>query len=141
MLFIPHTCSHTQILSAMEFPAWTGRKECILRPTIARKIIQPGSIPRARHPSCHPGQSPHPVTSDQPPSPAALLLSQNHPWGRVYIGKTQRARGERAREEMRERRPSPSPSSPPTEAHLWAHSASTKAIWGQKLSSFYSHNG
>lgn len=90
VLFIPHMCSHTQMLSAMEFPSWTGREECIPRPTIARKIIQPGPIPRVRRPWCHPEQSPRPGTSDQPPSPAAPLVSQNTlSQGRVYIGKTQ----------------------------------------------------
>lgn len=97
VLFIPHMCSHTQMLSAMEFPSWTGREECIPRPTIARKIIQPGPIPRVRRPWCRPDQSPRPGTSDQPPRPAAPLVSQNTlSQGRVYTGKTQRAGGEEA---------------------------------------------
>lgn len=110
MLFIPHTCSRTQMLSAMEFPAWTEGKECILRPTRARKIIQPGPIPRARRPSCRPDQSPHPVTSDQPPGPAALPLSRTHPLGAGCTLARRKGQGVKGpREGMRERRPSPSP--------------------------------
>lgn len=135
-LFIPHTSAHTQMLSAVEFPAWTGRKECISRPTIARKIIQPGPIPRAGRPSCRPDQSPHPVTSDQAPSPAALLLSRNHP---LRVGcALARLRGQRVkgpREELRERRPFPPRPLPRPHPHQLIppppppqHSASAKAL-------------
>ena len=132
---LTHTDAQCNGISSLD-----RRKERILRPAIARRLIQPGPIPRARHPWYRPDQSPHPVTSDQPPSHLALL-PEPHSLGAECILARLRGQGVKGpREERRKEGPLPS-----TPTHLrpilWDHNTLAKAVWGQKLCSPHPHNG
>lgn len=116
------------------------RKECILRPAIARKLIQPGSIPRARHPWCHPDQIPHPVTSDQPPSRLALLPEPSSLGAECTLARLRGQGVKGPREERRKEGPLPSTTTP-LRPILWDHNTLAKAVWRQKLCSPHPRNG
>ena len=62
---------------------------------------------QGRRPSRHPDHSPHPVPSDQPPGPAALLSARKHPLGAgCTLGRLKGQGVKGPREDRRERRSS-----------------------------------